>query len=107
MATVLVAGAYGQRNPGDDALLTAFVDALRDHRVIATSSDPELTQSTHDCDAVSSVDRSAVFGALMQADAVVLGGGTVFKALHPSTGRAPHELLRNASLLVSRPPPPR
>jgi polysaccharide pyruvyl transferase WcaK-like protein len=100
MATVLLAGAYGQRNLGDDALLTAFGRALCDHRVIATSAEPELTRSTHDCDVVSSLDRAAILGALVQADAVVLGGGTVFKALHPSTGRAPHELLRNASLLA-------
>jgi polysaccharide pyruvyl transferase CsaB len=99
MATVLLAGAYGQRNPGDEALLAAFVRALADHRVIVTSADPELTASTHDCESVSSLERAAVLGALLQSDAVVVGGGTVFKALHPSTGRPPHELLRNAALL--------
>ena len=26
---VLLAGAFGQRNPGDEALLAAFVQALR------------------------------------------------------------------------------
>src|SRR2546427_141062 len=51
MATVLVAGAYGQRNPGDDALLTAFVEALRAHRAIATRADPALTPSPPGCDA--------------------------------------------------------
>ena len=41
MATVLLAGAFGQRNPGYEALLRAFCDELVDHRVIATSADPD------------------------------------------------------------------
>lgn len=100
MATVLLAGAYGQCNPGDEALLSAFLRALPQHRVIATSADPAGTMATHGCEAVSSFDRSAIFRALFVADSVVMGGGTIFKQLHPSTGRAPHELLRNASLLA-------
>jgi polysaccharide pyruvyl transferase CsaB len=100
MATVLLAGAYGQRNPGDEALLASFVQALTDHEIVATSVDPDATRDDHGCDAVSSLDRAAVVGALLHCDAVVVGGGTVFKALHPSTGRAPNELLRNASLLT-------
>ena len=35
------------------------------------------------------------------ADAVVVGGGTVFKTLHRSTGRRPNSLLRNACLLAA------
>jgi polysaccharide pyruvyl transferase CsaB len=99
MATVLLAGAYGQRNPGDEALLSSFLRALPQHRIIATSADPEGTVAAHGCEAVSSFDRSAIFRALFVADSVVMGGGTIFKQLHPSTGRSPHELLRNASLL--------
>jgi polysaccharide pyruvyl transferase WcaK-like protein len=67
--------------------------------VIATSADPDSTTAAHGCDAVSSFDLSAIFRALLVADSVVMGGGTIFKQLHPSTGRSPHELLRNASLL--------
>jgi polysaccharide pyruvyl transferase CsaB len=99
MATVLLAGAYGQRNPGDEALLTSFVQALPEHDVIATSADPDATRDVHGCDAVPSLDRRAVVGGLLRADALVMGGGTVFKPLHPSTGRASHELLRNACWL--------
>ncbi|MGH9006508.1 MAG: polysaccharide pyruvyl transferase family protein [Acidimicrobiales bacterium] len=36
----------------------------------------------------------------MRADAVIVGGGTVFKMLDRSTGRRPHSLLANASALV-------
>jgi polysaccharide pyruvyl transferase CsaB len=100
MATVLLAGAYGQRNPGDEALLASFVHALDGHDVVATSTDPGQTRLAHGCDAVVASDRAAVAGALLRADAVVMGGGTVFKALHPSTGRRANELLWNASLLA-------
>src|SRR5690242_3997198 len=75
MATVLLAGAYGQCNPGDEALLSAFLRALPQHRVIATSADPAGTMATHGCEAVSSFDRSAIFRALFVADSVVMGGG--------------------------------
>ncbi|HEY3671389.1 MAG TPA: polysaccharide pyruvyl transferase family protein [Acidimicrobiia bacterium] len=100
MATVLLAGAFGQCNPGDEALLGAFVDELAEHRVIATSADPGSTRSQHGCDAVSSADVAAVATAMRRADALVIGGGTVFKTLHPSTGRSAHGLLRNADLLT-------
>ena len=100
MSTVLLAGAFGQRNPGDEALLRAFCDELADHRVVATSADPSATTAQHACDAVSSLDVAAVAGAMRHADALVIGGGTIFKTLHPSTGRSSHELLRNAGLLA-------
>ncbi len=100
MHTVLLAGAFGQRNPGDEALLQAFLTALPGWRAVATSSDPERTAAMHGCEAVPTSDTGAVVTAVRQADAVVLAGGTVFKTLHPSTERRPNELLRNAALLT-------
>ena len=100
MSTVLLAGAFGQRNPGDEGLLRAFCEELTDHRVIATSADPRVTSAEHACEAVSSLDVAAVVAAMHHADALVIGGGTIFKTLHPSTGRSAHELLRNAGLLT-------
>ena len=40
MPTAILAGAFGQRNPGDEALLDAFVAALPDWDVIATAVVP-------------------------------------------------------------------
>jgi polysaccharide pyruvyl transferase WcaK-like protein len=93
---VLLAGAFGQRNPGDEALLAAFVDALGDRPLIATSSDPVQTESEHGIAAVHARDPRAVARAVGRADGVVFAGGTIFKTLHPRTGRRPLELLRNA-----------
>jgi polysaccharide pyruvyl transferase WcaK-like protein len=101
MPTALLAGAFGQRNPDDEAVLEAFLAALPEWRVVATSSEPALTATTHHCGAVRARDPRALGRALLVADAVVLAGGTVFKTLSPSTGRPPHELLTWALLLAT------
>ena len=96
MSTVLLAGAFGQRNPGDEALLRAFVQALPGRAIVATSVDPVATEATHGVHAVGSRDGRAVARALRGSDGVVFAGGTVFKALHPISGRHPLALLRSA-----------
>ena len=60
MGAVLLAGAFGQRNPGDEALLRAFVEDLPDHTLAATSVDPVHTESRHGIEAVPSRDVRAV-----------------------------------------------
>jgi polysaccharide pyruvyl transferase WcaK-like protein len=96
MSTVLLAGAFGQRNPGDEALLRAFVQALPGRAIVATSVDPVATEAAHGVHAVGSRDGRAVARALRGSDGVVFAGGTVFKALHPISGRHPLALLRSA-----------
>ncbi|HEU4977900.1 MAG TPA: polysaccharide pyruvyl transferase family protein [Solirubrobacteraceae bacterium] len=93
---VLLAGAFGQRNPGDEALLAAFVDALRDTPLVATSSDPLATEAAHGVEAVHSRDAWRVARTVARASAVVFAGGTVFKTLHPNSGRRPLALLHSA-----------
>jgi polysaccharide pyruvyl transferase WcaK-like protein len=93
---VLLAGAFGQRNPGDEALLAAFVDALGDRPLVATSSDPVATEAAHGVGAVPAREPWSVARAVGRADAVVFAGGTVFKPLHPYSGRRPLALLRGA-----------
>ncbi|MGZ6707720.1 MAG: polysaccharide pyruvyl transferase family protein [Solirubrobacteraceae bacterium] len=96
MNTVLLAGAFGQHNPGDEALLRAFVRALPGDGLVVTSSDPVATEAEHGVQAVPARDRRAVARALGSADGVVFAGGTIFKALHPISGRRPLSLLRSA-----------
>ena len=97
MADVLIAGASGQRNPGDEAILGAFLRALPDHDVVVTSRDPAGTEATHGCRAVDVRRPATVAATLRRCDAVVFGGGTVFKTLHPASGRGRLALVRNAA----------
>jgi polysaccharide pyruvyl transferase WcaK-like protein len=55
----------------------------------------------HGCGAVRARDRRALGRALLDVDAVVFAGGTVFTTLHPSTDRSPHDLLTWAMLLAA------
>lgn len=100
MSTVLLVGAFGQGNPGDEALCAAFCSALADHEVVVASSDPIDTASRHGVRAVPG-DALPTARAAIAADLLVIAGGTIFKTLHPSTGRRPTALLRNAVALVA------
>jgi polysaccharide pyruvyl transferase WcaK-like protein len=99
MPRALIAGAFGQRNPGDDALLVAFSSALPGWDVVAPSTCPA---AIHCGDPVTAVPNSPrhVAGALLSSDALVLGGGTVFKLLGRSTGRRPHDLMMRGVVLA-------
>ena len=100
MPNVILVGAFGQGNPGDEALCSAFCAALGDHDVTVVSADPLTTIRQHGRDSILATSRN-VAAAARQADAVVVGGGTVFKQLASSTGRAPNALLRNTAALVA------
>lgn len=92
MAPILLAGAFGQRNPGDEALLAAFCHALGPDALIVTSQDPAATEREHGVTAmVPSATNVAAW--LRRGRHLVVGGGTVFKTLHPTSGRRPHSLL--------------
>jgi polysaccharide pyruvyl transferase WcaK-like protein len=97
MPTALLAGAFGQRNPGDEALLDAFIAALPDWDVIATAAVPPHGRDT---DTVASDDPARVARAVTRADAVVFAGGTVFKELPPRTRRPPLDLLQKGAALA-------
>jgi polysaccharide pyruvyl transferase WcaK-like protein len=101
MPTVLLAGAFGQGNPGDEAHLRSFLEHFRDWKAVVTSSDPEGTEEAHACNTVSAQDIAAVANATRKADAVVFPGGTIFKTLHPAAGRKPNDLLRKGLALAT------
>ena len=96
--SVLLAGAFGQDNPGDESVLDAFVSALSGCRVSATvgrlpADRPPAFRP------VLAADRAAVAREAMRADLTV-ATATVFKTLHPSSGRSPLGLL-GATLALS------
>jgi polysaccharide pyruvyl transferase CsaB len=99
--SVFLAGAFGQGNPGDEALLSAFSRALRGFDPVASSTDPALTATMHDIEAVERDDLRRVGREIARARAVVVAGGTIFKTLHPSCGRAPLSLLRRTAALAT------
>ena len=98
MERFVIAGAFGQGNPGDEALLDAFVQTLPG-TVVATSSAPDETAERHGCSAVSTRPND-VRRAVASADAFIVGGGTVFKELHERSGRRAPALLERAVAAV-------
>lgn len=97
--TALLAGAFGQRNPGDDALLEAFTRGLGDWDVVATVGSQALPGDGA-ARVVSSAEPARVARTAAFANAVVFGGGTIFKALRRKTGRPALDLLRRALALA-------
>jgi polysaccharide pyruvyl transferase WcaK-like protein len=98
---VFLAGAFGQGNPGDEALLAAFAEGIGAHRAVVASSDPDATAAEHGLDAVGRDDLGRVAREIRRADSVVVAGGTIFKSLHPSCGRPPLALLRRTAALAA------
>jgi polysaccharide pyruvyl transferase WcaK-like protein len=98
MPTAVLAGAFGQRNPGDEALLDAFVRALPDWDVVATTSTPPFQGEV--AAGVPSADPTRVARSVAGADAVVFAGGTVFKELPAASGRPPLDLLQKGLALA-------
>jgi polysaccharide pyruvyl transferase WcaK-like protein len=99
--TVFLAGAFGQGNPGDEALLSAFSRALGHLDPVASTCDPAATAAAHDVAAVARDDVRRVGREIARADAVVVAGGTIFKTLHPASGRPPLSLLRRTAALAT------
>jgi polysaccharide pyruvyl transferase WcaK-like protein len=100
MSKITIVGAFGQANPGDEALCEAFCTALAGHDLTVASSDPAATEARHSCRAITS-SAAAVASSVRSSDAVVVGGGTVFKRLHRSANRRAHGLLGNTAALVA------
>jgi polysaccharide pyruvyl transferase WcaK-like protein len=98
---VFLAGAFGQGNPGDEALLAAFARGIGDHAVVVASSDAAATRAEHGLDAVGRDDLGRIAREIRRSEAVVVAGGTIFKALHPSSGRPPLALLRRTAALAA------
>jgi polysaccharide pyruvyl transferase WcaK-like protein len=99
--SAVLAGAFGQRNPGDDALLKAFAQALDGWDLTATAAFGAPESALAGCEPVRADDPVAVARAVARADAVVFAGGAVFKALGPTCGRPPLSLLRRALAMAT------
>lgn len=102
MPVALIAGAFGQGNPGDEALLDAHLRVVHaaGWDAVITASEPRLIAHRPQAEMIAPRGWAAA-SACRRADAVLVGGGTVFGRLHPSTGRAPGDLLRRTAALTA------
>ncbi|MDI6869897.1 MAG: polysaccharide pyruvyl transferase CsaB [Bacillota bacterium] len=83
MARVVISGYYGLGNAGDEAVLSAIVQALRrrdpEGEITVLSADPSSTREIHGVEAVSRTDLRAIRGALVRADLLISGGGSLLQ----------------------------
>ena len=79
---ILIAGYYGFGNTGDEAILTAIIQALREEErgahIIVVSGDVEVTYAAQEVEAVLWTDIGSIVNATISADLVILGGGGIF-----------------------------
>jgi polysaccharide pyruvyl transferase WcaK-like protein len=81
---VLVVGAYGYRNLGDEAILAGLLAKLGDRVVTVVSRDPAATRRMH---RVPAIGIPAAGPALLRHRSVVIGGGGLFGRDMGSIGR--------------------
>ena len=79
---ILVAGYYGAKNAGDEAILAGLLASFREAgftgEFTVLSHDPVDTQALHGVAAVDWNDIEAIIDAAEQTDLVVVGGGGLF-----------------------------
>ncbi|OIO55557.1 hypothetical protein AUJ46_01145 [Candidatus Peregrinibacteria bacterium CG1_02_54_53] len=98
---ILLVGAYGQQNTGDELLLHQCLSLLPRERCTVASSQPSLTEDQHHVFSVHSHKRLfSLLRHFLRARIVVVGGGDQFKLLKRSMNRARYSLLLRCFLLT-------
>ena len=72
---ILVVGAYGYRNVGDEAILAGLLASLAGHRVTVLSRSPAETSALH---GVAAIGLPEAIPALRRHRTVLIGGGGLF-----------------------------
>jgi polysaccharide pyruvyl transferase CsaB len=79
MIKLIIAGYYGFRNAGDEAILSGMVHSLRstfeDVNICVVTADPDFTKRTHEVEVVDMEDVPELIHQIRTSDAVLLGGG--------------------------------
>jgi polysaccharide pyruvyl transferase CsaB len=82
-SNILVSGYYGFANTGDEAMLTAVIDALRglvaEPAVTVLSGNPRETAARYGVKAIHRFDPAAILRAVGKADIVLSGGGSLLQ----------------------------
>lgn len=84
---ILISGYYGFGNNGDEAVLHAIIQALREEgdkqqitiEPIVLSIDPKATERMHHVKSVHRLHLFKIISSLRQCDAVVSGGGSLLQ----------------------------
>lgn len=83
MYDVIISGYYGFDNSGDDAILAAIIDNLRDLRpdlkIVILSKNPARTKSAYGVDAVDRFNLFEVVRAIKNARLFINGGGNLIQ----------------------------
>ena len=101
MSTVTLVGAFGQGNPGDEALCAAFREQLADHELIVVSADPSDTARRH---RVRTVPDAALRNGPRRARRRTPSSSAAGRSSSRCTrrpGGARNSLLRNTMALVA------
>lgn len=76
---VLIAGYYGYRNWGDEGSLATLLQVLPRESVCALSGDTAFTEATYGIRALPRMELRTVRRAVLQSDALMLGGGSLLQ----------------------------
>ncbi len=80
---ILIAGYYGFRNNGDEAILRVLLADLQraeaDLSVCVLSGDPEATRRCFGVEAIAHGDVVGIIEQARQSDALIVGGGGIFQ----------------------------
>ncbi|MBR5914237.1 MAG: polysaccharide pyruvyl transferase CsaB [Selenomonadaceae bacterium] len=80
---ILISGYYGSKNGGDEAMLAAMLEVLRemddDLKFTVISLNPEYTRKRHNVDAVKWLDIFSIIRKFFWADLLISGGGSLLQ----------------------------
>ena len=83
MKNILISGYYGSKNGGDEAMLAAMLEVLRefdgDLNFTVISMNPEYTKRRHHVDAVAWLNVWAIIKKILSADLLISGGGSLLQ----------------------------
>lgn len=78
---IVLSGYYGYDNAGDEAVLVSILQKLRKNNFepIVLSGNPEKTKKLYNVEAVHRMDFGAMNQAIMNADGLISGGGSLLQ----------------------------
>ncbi len=80
---IVISGYYGFDNIGDEAVLHAIIDAVReavnDAKIIVLSNNPEKTKVLYDVEAVNRWHIKEIIKTIKESDMLISGGGSLLQ----------------------------